>query len=200
MERDARDERFDRFLEHLREAEGSVGATADGQPLYTVYPMVYQELRRLARSRLRSERDGHTLNTTALVNEAFLKLAQSEELRWAGREQFFALAAQTMRFILVDYARARKRQKRGDGQAPVSLDEARFLPEKRADELIALDEALTNLAARDARLSRVVEYRYFTGLSIEETAEVLGVSTMTVKRDWGKAKAYLSRELTASLG
>jgi len=163
--------------------------------IHEIYPLVYDELRTLARARLRNERNDHTLNTTALVNEAFVKLAQSQGIEWRGRGQFFALAAHAMRHILVDHARARKRKKRNDGAPLLELDEALMIPEERADELLALDAALDVLTEKRPRLGRVVEYRFFAGLSVEESAAALGVSTMTIKRDWNKAKAYLSREL-----
>ncbi|MFQ5568493.1 MAG: sigma-70 family RNA polymerase sigma factor [Rhodothermales bacterium] len=158
-------------------------------------PLVYDELRGLARQYLRHERSGHTLNTTALVHEAYFKLVDQDRVTWQNRAHFFAIATQAIRRILVDNARARRRMKRGGGAAAVTLDEVSLMPAQRADELIALDEALTRLATLNERLSRVVEYRYFTGLTIEETAEVMNVSTMTVKRDWRKAKAWLAREL-----
>ena len=168
--------------------------------LHEVYPIVYQELRTLARSRLRHERDGHTLNTTALVHEAFLKLDQSRDIVWQGRGQFFALAAQAMRHILVDHARTRKRKKRNEGAPMALFDEALLVADERADEMIALDSALEALSDQRPRLARVVEYRFFAGLSIEETAQAMEVSTMTIKRDWNKAKAYLTRELRANAG
>jgi len=166
--------------------------------LHEIYPIVYQELRTLARSRLRHERDGHTLNTTALVHEAFLKLDGSQGIVWQGRGQFFALAAQAMRHILVDHARTRKRKKRNEGAPMALFDEAILLADERADELLALDSALEALSERRPRLANVVEYRFFAGLSIEETAQAMSVSTMTIKRDWNKAKAYLTRELRAA--
>ncbi len=161
---------------------------------------VYNELRRLAHRRLRLERPGHTLDTTALVHEAYLKLVNLDQLQWKNRAQFFAIAAQAMRRILVDYAKTAKRLKRGGGQRPVSLDEKGeahlpALSEEDTDALIALDDALTRLGAVNERQRQVVELRFFSGLTIQETAEVLGVGLNTVKRDWSTARAWLNREL-----
>jgi RNA polymerase sigma factor (TIGR02999 family) len=158
-------------------------------------PLVYSELRRLAKSRLGSERADHTLNTTALVHEAYIKLADQNRINWQSRAQFFALASQAMRRILVDYARRRNAAKRG-GNAVVSVREADSVAsEVRADELLALDESLKRLGEIDPRQSQIVECRFFGGLSIEETAKVVGVSTATVKREWAVARAWLYREL-----
>lgn len=159
-------------------------------------PLVYDELRRLARNYMRRERRGHTLQTSALVNEAYLRLVDHENIEWQNRAHFFGVAAQAMRRILVDHARTRNYQKRGGGAQQVSLDEAATLAGDRAAELIALDEALQELGKMDERKSRVVELRYFGGLSLEETAEALGVSIPTVTRDWNTAKAWLMREMT----
>jgi RNA polymerase sigma factor (TIGR02999 family) len=161
-------------------------------------PLVYRELRRLASSYLRKERSDHTLQTTALVNEAYLRLVDYSNLRWQDRAQFFALAAQLMRHILIDHARSYQYAKRGGGAKKVSLDEAAILSDERAADLISLDDALTNLAAVDPRKSQVVELRFFGGLSIEETAEVMKLSSMTVQREWRWAKAYLLREISGS--
>lgn len=161
---------------------------------------VYEELRHLAHRRLRLERPGHTLNTTALVHEAYLKLVNLDHLEWQNRAQFFAIAAQAMRRILVDYAKTAKRLKRGGGRQPISLDEQGedHLPaisDEDADALIALDDALTRLGLVSERQRQVVELRFFSGLTIRETAEVLGVGLNTVKRDWSTARAWLNREL-----
>jgi RNA polymerase sigma factor (TIGR02999 family) len=159
-------------------------------------PLVYRELRRLAHGHLRNERPDHTLQTTALVHEAYLRLVDQQEPNWKNRAQFFAVAAQMMRRILVDYARARHYAKRGGGAQQVELDEAMVVSRDRAAEVVALDEALTRLAELDSRKSRLVELRFFGGLSIEETAEIMGVSPGTVMRDWTLAKAWLQREMT----
>ncbi len=158
-------------------------------------PLVYDELRRLARDYLRRERSDHTLQPTALVNEAYLRIVDQTQMSWQNRAQFFGLAAQLMRHILVDHARAHAAQKRGGLTQRLSLDEARVAVEERAAELVALDEALKNLAAFDERKSRVVEMRFFGGLSVEETAAALDVSDKTVMRDWSVAKMWLHREL-----
>ena len=158
-------------------------------------PLVDAELRRLAHQYMKQERPGHTLQTTALVNEAYLRLVDQRHVHWQNRAHFFGIAAQLMRRILVDYARNRRYAKRGGDPLRVSLDEAAMVSQDRAAELIALDEALTSLAAIDARRSQVVELRFFGGLSIEETAEVLRVSRNTVIRDWTMAKAWLYREI-----
>ncbi|MBS1791365.1 MAG: sigma-70 family RNA polymerase sigma factor [Acidobacteria bacterium] len=168
----------------------------DQEALNQLMPLVYEELRRMANYYMRNERQGHTLQTSALVNEAYLRLVDHENIQWQNRSHFFGLAAQAMRRILVDHARSRNYQKRGGGAEQVSLDEAATLAEDRAAELIALDEALQELAKFDQRKSRIVEMRYFGGLSGEEVAEALGVSTATVSRDWETAKAWLLRELS----
>jgi len=158
-------------------------------------PIVHQELRRLARRCMFGERLGHTLQTTALVNEAYLRLVNSRRVNWQNRAHFFALSAQLMRRILVDSARAHRSKKRGAGVSKVTLDEARIGPQEKSQDLVALDDALTVLAEVDARKSRVVELRFFGGLSAEETAEILKVSPDTVLRDWKLAKAWLKREI-----
>jgi RNA polymerase sigma factor (TIGR02999 family) len=155
-------------------------------------PLVYDRLRRLARRQIALERPGHSLQATALVNEVYLRMVDQREPRWQDRAHFFALAAQMMRHILVDHARKRNRVKRGAG-ARISLDEALVVAGGRSSELIALDDALAQLATIDPRRSQVVELRYFGGLSVEETAEVLKVSRLTVIRDWKVAKAWLNR-------
>lgn len=163
-------------------------------------PLVYDELRRLARDYLRRERADHTLQPTALVNEVYLRLVDQQRVDWHNRAQFFGLAAQLMRHVLVDHARARASVKRGGLVRKMSLDEARLAPAEVAAELLALDEALVRLAAIDERKSRIVEMRFFGGLSVEETAEVLGISDKTVMRDWRIAKLWLHRELSEAAG
>jgi RNA polymerase sigma factor (TIGR02999 family) len=167
----------------------------DRQSLDKLLPVVYQELRRLAQHYLGQERPDHTLQATALVHEVYLKLIDTKVVRWENRAHFFAVAAQVMRHILVDLARQRRAQKRGGGRK-VALDEALGVPEEAETvNLVALDEALERLAAVDARQARIIELRYFGGLSTEETAEVLGVSARTVKREWRMARAWLHREI-----
>jgi len=161
-------------------------------------PLVYDELRRLAKRYMNRENPGHTLQTTALVNEAYLRLIDQGNVEWQNRAHFFAIAAQIMRHLLVDHARSQHFAKRGGGAHQVSLDEALVVTEGREADLLALDEALDRLAAFDRRKSQIVELRYFGGLSTEETAEVLGVSEITIKREWLKAKAWLYRELSQS--
>lgn len=162
-----------------------------------LFPMAYRELRQIAARRLRSERDGHTLSTTALVHEAFLELTKLNRITWQNRAHFLAVAAQAMRRILIDYAVARRRQKRGGGQPIESLDdnEALAIAHARGEDLLALDEALERLAALHARQARIVECRFYGGMSVEETADALQVSPATVKREWATARAWLNREL-----
>jgi RNA polymerase sigma-70 factor, ECF subfamily len=169
-----------------------------GEPhaLDALLPMVYEELHRLAAYYMKGERAGHSLQATALVNEAYLRLIEVERVQWQSRAHFFAMAARLMRRILVDAARSRGYQKRGGGATMVSLDEALVVSNEPGQDLVALDEALTALAAVDKRKSQVVEMRFFGGLSLEETAEALHVSRDTVKRDWKMAKLWLLRELT----
>lgn len=168
----------------------------DESALAALTPLVYQELRRRAHRYMSGERAGHTLQTTALVNEAYLRLVDSQKVRWQNRAHFFAVSAELMRRILVDFARSRGYQKRG-GRAPhVELDEAVVVSGDRGAELVALDEALKALTELDARQARVVELRYFGGLADAEIAEVLKVSVGTVRRDWTLARAWLSRELS----
>jgi RNA polymerase sigma factor (TIGR02999 family) len=167
----------------------------DEAALEQLLPLVYQELHRLAGRYLGRERGGHTLQTTALVHEAYLRLVDQKQVQWQNRAHFFAVAAQMMRRILVDYARARRGAKRGGGAQQVSLDEALVVSDERAADVVALDEALNALAEFDERKSKMVELRFFGGLSIEETAEVLNVSPGTVMRDWTLAKAWLQREI-----
>ena len=163
-------------------------------------PLVYEELRRVARRYMGRERAGHTLQTTALVNEAYLRLIDASQVEWQNRAHFFAISAQLMRRILVDYARAHNYAKRGGEAHHVPLEEAAVFSAEQAPDLVALDDALTNLAAIDQRKSRVVELRFFGGLSVEETAEVLKVSPRTVMSDWSLAKAWLLRELSGEGG
>ena len=175
----------------------SSGETA---ALDELLPAVYDELRRIARNQLRGERDEHTLRTTELVHEAYLKLVDHHELDWRDRQHFFAVAARAMRQVLVDHARQKVAAKRGGDAPEVPLDEVTLPRETKTEELIALDDALTRLADRDERAARVVECRFFGGYTIEETADVLDVSRSTVKRDWRGARAWLNRELDASSG
>ena len=171
------------------------GSQGDEAALNQLFPLVYEELRRLARSCLGRERPDHTLQPTALVHEAYLRLIDQRNVDWRNQAQFFGVAAQMMRRILVNHAHSRHAAKRG-GRAPrISLDEAVGFFEERDLNMVALDEALTDLAAIDPRQSRIVELRFFGGLSIEETAEVLEISPATVKREWSTAKAWLYREI-----
>jgi len=172
-------------------------AWSDGhqEALEKLIPLVYDELHRLARHYMSHERSGHILQTSALVNEAYLRLVDARQVNWQNRAHFYAISAGLMRRILVDFARTYQSQKRGAGVLPVSLDEGLDVKEERLD-LAALDDALKALAALDARKSRVVELRFFGGMSIEEAAEVLKVSPETVKRDWKLAKVWLLREMS----
>ena len=167
----------------------------DKTALKTLTPLVHEELRRMAHRYMQSEREGHTLQTTALVNEAYLRLADQQKVEWQNRSHFFAVTAHVMRHILIDHARRRHYVKRGGEARPVPMEAAALMSQPRAAELVALDEALEELAKLDSRKSRVVELRYFGGLSLEETAEVLEVSPMTVRRDWRAAKAWLYRRM-----
>ena len=167
----------------------------DQEALDRLMPLVYDELRRLATRHLRRERPDHTLQTTALVHEAYLALVGQRQANWQNRAQFFAIAAQLMRRILVDYARSHRAAKRGGDYIKLSLDEAAALPDEKSAELLALDEALDRLAAVDPQQSRVVELRVFGGLSVEETAAALDISPRTVKREWSMAKAWLHQQL-----
>ena len=161
-----------------------------------LFPLVYEELRRLAHRHMIRERPGHTLQTTAVVHEAYLRLIDQKHVQWQNRAHFFAIASQMMRRILITHAQSYAYAKRGGGALKVSLDEAAVLSPERASDLIALDEALTGLTAIDPRRSQVVELRFFGGLSNEEIAEVLNISTNTVTRDWNVAKAWLQREMS----
>jgi RNA polymerase sigma factor (TIGR02999 family) len=160
-----------------------------------LFPLVYGELRRIAHRQLQGERPGHTLGTTGLVNETYLKLVDQDRVEWRDRGHFFALAARAMRRILVDYARRYRALRRGGGVRPLALREDDAATDERSDTLIALDEALERLSEMNPRLSQVVECRYFGGLTEEETAEALGVTTRTVQRDWAKARGWLFLEL-----
>ena len=163
----------------------------DEAALAALTPLVYRELRRRAHRYMGGERAGHTLQTTALVNEAYLRLVDSRNVRWQNRAHFFAIAARLMRRILVDHARSRHYAKRGGGARQVSFDEAAVVSPEPNAELVALDDALTSLAAHDPRKCQLVELRFFGGLNIEETAEVMGISPTTVQREWRSAKAWL---------
>jgi RNA polymerase sigma factor (TIGR02999 family) len=167
----------------------------DDRALEQLTPLVEAELRRLARGYMRRERRGHTLQTTALVNEAFLRLTDARRVRWEDRAHFLGISARLMRRVLVDHARSRGYRKRGGGAERVTLDEELLISPEPAVDMLALDRALEAFAAVDVRKSRVIELRFFGGLSVEETAEVLHVSPDTVKRDWRLAKLWLLREL-----
>jgi len=171
----------------------------DKAALEQLIPLVYDELRRMAHRYVQRERDGHTLQTSALVNEAYVRLAGQENVDWQNRSHFFAVTAQVMRHILIDHARRRRYVKHGGELRQIPLEDAEVMTQQRAAELIALDEALAELAKFDQRKNRVVELRYFGGLSLEETAEVLEISLMTVRRDWRAAKAWLFRRMKSEL-
>jgi RNA polymerase sigma factor (TIGR02999 family) len=168
----------------------------DKEALDKLMPAVYDELRRQAARYLRRERAGHTLQTTALIHEAYVRLVDQRNVQWQNRAHFFGIAARMMRRILVDHARAKKRAKRGGSDVKISLADANILAKEQDLDVVALDEALTRLAEIDEQQSRVVELRFFSGLTVEETAEVMGISPATVKRDWSMAKAWLHRELS----
>lgn len=170
----------------------SKGNEAAGQ---TVMPLIYGELRRIAGRYMRREQGEVVLQATALVHEAYMKLVEQRSVDWQSRGHFFAIAAQLMRRILVDHARKRIRLKRGGGRAPIQLDEGVALSPDRSSELIEMDAALSRLAKIDPRQAKIVELRFFAGLTVEETAEILGISAKTVKRDWSVAKAWLHGEL-----
>jgi RNA polymerase sigma factor (TIGR02999 family) len=161
----------------------------------SLFPLVYDELRRIAHRQMDGEQLGHTLDTTALVHEAYLKLVDQTRTDWTDRSHFFAVAATAMRRVLIDYARHYRTEKRGGTPMRVSLTDGMLVVEERAETLLALDDALTELGAIDERLSRVVECRFFAGLTEEETARALGVTARTVRRDWIKAKGWLLRKL-----
>jgi RNA polymerase sigma factor (TIGR02999 family) len=170
-------------------------SAGDRDAIDELTPLVYAELRRLAHRRLRREAAGHSLNSTELVHEAYMRLVDQMRAQWQDRAHFFAISAQIMRRILVDHARAHLREKRGGGNPTLVLNEAVDLPSSPHIEVAALDDALESLAKLDAQQSRIVELRFFTGLSIKETADVLGISVATVNRDWVTARAWLTREL-----
>jgi len=171
----------------------------DRSALDKLFPLVHSELRRIAQRQMSQERPGHTLQATALVNEAYLKLAGQQGFDWQNRAHFFAVCAQVMRHILIDHARAHARDKRGGGAVKVSLNDALVVAEDQAAHFIALDEALRVLERLDPQKSKIVELRYFGGLSIEEAAEVLNVSPRTVRREWQRAKAWLYRMMTEGI-
>ena len=161
-----------------------------------LFPVVYDQLKLVAHRHLSGEQTGHTLDTTGLVHEAYLELIKFDRIKWPGRAGVLAAASQAMRRILIDYAVARRAQKRGGGVVAVPIDDALVMAVERSDELLALDEALTRLAQANERYARVVECRFFGGMSVEDTAEALGTSPATVKRDWTLARAWLNRELS----
>ena len=171
-------------------------SAGDKAALDRILPIVYDELRKQAARYLQRERAGHTLQTTALINEAYIRLVDQKNVRWQNRAHFFGISAQLMRRILVDHARAKHRAKRGGSDIRVSLSDANLVVKETDLDIVAVDEALERLAQIDEQQSRVVELRFFAGLSVEETAEVLKISPATVKRDWSMAKAWLHRELT----
>lgn len=173
-------------------ADGNRGA------LEQVFPLVYEQLLHLAQRQLRREREDHTLDTVALVHEAYLKLTGLDHMPWQNRAHFLAVAAQAMRRVLVNYALSRKTHKRGGGWRRVPLEESQLAADLRTEELLALDRALERLAALNERQCRVVECRFFAGMEIDETAQALGISPVTVKRDWTVARAFLNRELGES--
>lgn len=170
-------------------------SSGNREALDQLLPLVYHELRKIAERYLKRERSGHTLQTTALVHEAYLKLIDQRQVQWQNRAHFFGIAAQAMRRILVDHARSRQTGKRGSGGVRITLDENLAVSDERAADLLALDDALNALAELDPQKSRIVELRYFGGLSIEETAEVLGIGTATVIRQWRLARAWLYGEI-----
>lgn len=171
-------------------ARGDEGAASK------LIPLVYGELHRLAGGYMRRERADHTLQPTALVHEAYIKLVEFRSIDWRGRAHFLAIAAQLMRNILIDHARAHLRDKRGGGDKPLPLDEALVFTPEQSSELVKLDQSLERLARLDARQAKIVELRFFGGLTVEQTAEALGISPKTVKRDWSSAKAWLYGEMT----
>ena len=168
----------------------------DQGALEQLMPLVYGELRRLASSYLRRERSNHTLQSTALVHEAFMRLVKQQDVQWRNRAHFYAIAAQMIRRILVDYARSQHADKRGAGAVKLELDEAMAVPHQPEIDLLGLNDALDQLAELDPRQSRVVELRFFAGLSIEETAEVMHLSPASIKREWNTARAWLFRQMT----
>jgi len=173
-------------------------SNGDKSALDKLTPLIYDELRRLAHHYMSHERTGHTLQTTALVNEAYLRLVNRKDVRWQNRAHFFAISAKLMRSILVDHARSHAYAKRGGGAPKVALDEALIVSQERAGEVVALDDALQRLEQIDPQQSHIVELRFFAGLTIEETSAVLDLSPATIKREWNTAKAWLHRELSQS--
>ena len=171
----------------------------DRSALDKLLPLVHSELRRIAQRQMSQERPGHTLQATALVNEAYLKLAGQQGFDWQNRAHFFAVCAQVMRHILIDHARAHARDKRGGGAVKVSLDDALVVAEDQASHFIALDEALRGLESLDPQKGKIVELRYFGGLSVDEAAEVMNLSPRTVRREWQRAKAWLYRMMTEGI-
>ena len=189
----ARKPSTENITEQLRDWSGGKDTEASD----AVLNLVYDELRRQAHRYLSRERAGHTLQTTALVHEVYLKLVKQENIAWESRSHFFGIAARLMRQILIDYARTKHRAKRGGAEDKVPLENALTVGISDTNfDLLALDEALTRLAVKEEHLANIVELRFFSGLSVEETAEVLGISDSTVKRDWQMAKSWLHRELT----
>ena len=174
-------------------------AKGDRSALDRLFPLVHSELRRIAQRQMSQERPGHTLQATALVNEAYLKLAGQQGFDWQNRAHFFAVCAQVMRHILIDHARAHARDKRGGGLARVSLNDALVVVEDQTAHFIALDEALRVLERLDQQKGKIVELRYFGGLSVEEAAEVMNISPRTVRREWQRAKAWLYRMMTEGI-
>ncbi len=168
----------------------------DNSALDQLIPLVYPELRRLARQHMRRENAGHTLQTSALINEAYLRLVDQQDVKWQGRAHFFAVAAQVMRHILIDHARRLHYAKRGAGAQHIPLDEVMLVSQERAAEFVALDESLTLLAAVDPRKSQIVELRFFGGLTVAEAAEVMKLSPITIKREWRSARAWLHLEMS----
>ena len=171
----------------------------DKEALDELLPIVYDELRQQAARYLRRERAGHTLQTTALIHEAYLRLVDQKNVKWQNRAHFFGIAAQLMRRILVDHARTKKRAKRGGSDVRVSLNEATLVAKTRDLDVLEIDEALNRLTAIDEQQGKIVELRFFSGMTVEETAEVLGISTATVKRDWSMARAWLHREISGEI-
>ncbi|HMF57613.1 MAG TPA: sigma-70 family RNA polymerase sigma factor [Pyrinomonadaceae bacterium] len=172
-------------------------SNGDRAALDKLTPLVYEEMRRIAHRYMSRERAGHTLQTTALVNEAYLRLVKRKNARWQNRAHFFAVAAQIMRHILIDHARSNTRAKRGGDNLKISLEQSVIMSPERATELVALDEALNSLAEIDPRKSRIVELRYFGGMTVEEVAEVLKISHATVEREWRSAKAWLFKAVNS---
>jgi len=173
-------------------------SNGDKAALDKLIPLIHEELRRLAHHYMSRERPGHTLQTTALVDEAYVRLVNRKDVHWQNRAHFFAISAQLMRSILVDHARSHAYAKRGGGARKISLDETMIVSQQRAAEVVALDDVLKELADFDPQQSRIVELRFFGGLTIEETAEVLSLSPATIKREWSTAKAWLYHELAKS--